>query len=43
MQLIIELRNVADIVYERKARFLSKLKYSSDKMLFKLFFVNYTG
>jgi len=31
---------VSDIVYKRKAKFLSRLKYSSDNMLFKLFLKN---
>jgi len=28
--------SVSDIVYKRKAKFVSKLKYSSDNMVFKL-------
>jgi len=35
--------SVSDIVYKRKAKFLSKLKYSSDNMLFKLFLKKCTG
>jgi len=31
---------VSDIVYKRKAKFLSRLKYSSVNMLFKLFLKN---
>jgi len=31
---------LSDIVYKRKAKFLSKLKYSVDNMLFKLFLKN---
>jgi len=32
--------SVFDIVYKKKAKFLSKLKYSGDNMLFKLFLKN---
>jgi len=32
--------SVSDIVYKTKAKFLSKLKYSSYNMLFKLFLKN---
>jgi len=32
--------SVSDTVYKRKAQFSSKLKYSSDNMLFKLFLKN---
>jgi len=34
--------SVSDIVYKRKEKVLSKLKYSSDNMLFKLF-LKYIG
>jgi len=35
--------SASDIVHRRKAQFVSKLKYSSDNMLFKLLFFNIKG